>query len=304
MTNNYTFFTNHTSFNVETKDDGEKEYYVTGYISTSDRDLVNDVVTKACMEDMLTQIKSGSIKLDIEHEAYRPKDGNPNKIPVAKIVDAKIDSKGLYVKAVLNKFSPSFKSIWGSIKNKFLDAFSITYKALDTVDQVVNGVKVRLLNKIMLLNVAITGNPVNPSATMDKVFMKSLEANMMEQDLNAQISELKSKIEILEKENTQLKACGSKEAKADSMESEEDKKKKEEMQKEEEAKKTEAKNLENKEIAEIKSKIDLLEKENKELKSFLEQPQFKSVVVKEQPAVVETKSKVDLSKVSIFDLIN
>ena len=36
---------------------GEKKYYVTGYISTGDLDLVNDIVTKTCMEDMVTQLQ-------------------------------------------------------------------------------------------------------------------------------------------------------------------------------------------------------------------------------------------------------
>lgn len=157
---------------------GEKEYYTYGYISTSDKDLVNDIVTKECLDDMLEQMSERVIKLDIEHESFRgetdtEREINKTRIPIAKFVDAKKDENGLFTRAVLNKAHPRFKETWESIKGGFLDAYSIAFVVPE------NGAYVdgdtRYLKKINLLNVAYTGNPVNPEAKMGKVFAKSLD---------------------------------------------------------------------------------------------------------------------------------
>ena len=50
---------------------GEQKVFLEGYLSTNDCDLVNDIVTKNCMESMKNQILDRNIKLDIEHEAFR-----------------------------------------------------------------------------------------------------------------------------------------------------------------------------------------------------------------------------------------
>ena len=85
---NYTFYTDKLVFNIESKSNS-KEHYITGYISTEDKDLYNDMVTRDCMENMLVQIKSGNVKLDIDHEAYK-KGGDSKIIPIGKIIDAKV----------------------------------------------------------------------------------------------------------------------------------------------------------------------------------------------------------------------
>lgn len=152
-----------------TEQKSEKEYYIEGYISTSDLDRVNDIVTKECLDDMLNQIKTKNIKLDIEHEVTEG-----SKIPIGKIVDARLDTVGLYVKAVLNTASEDFPKVWDSIKNGFLDSFSILYKPIQAIDKFINGKKARMLNKLDLVNVAITGNPVNPQCLITETFAKSL----------------------------------------------------------------------------------------------------------------------------------
>jgi len=166
-----TFFTDETAFSeINTK--GDKKYYVTGYISTSDLDSVNDIVTKECLMDMVKQLKSRTIKLDIEHEAYRK---DPTIVPIGKITEAKLDEKGIWIKAELNRHSSRFKEVWGSIQEKMLDAFSITFKPLQHIDKEINGITTRMLYAIKLLNVALTGNPANEMATMTGAFTKSLD---------------------------------------------------------------------------------------------------------------------------------
>lgn len=169
--NIYKFYTDEVSFKSEVKGN-TKTCYISGYVSTKDRDIVDDIVTEKAMSKMLSQLLTKSIKLDVEHEAWAME--NPAIIPIGKIVEASRDEKGIFVKATINQSHARFDEVWNSIKDGYLDAFSIAYKANDYVHKIVDGVKTRMLNDVDLLNVAITGNPVNPEARMTQVFTKSL----------------------------------------------------------------------------------------------------------------------------------
>ena len=166
----YKFTTDTLTFST-TELKGEKQAFVTGYISVPDVDLYNDIVTMTAMKSMLRQIEESTITIDYEHEAWR--DDN-SILPVAKIVEAKVDDRGLWVKAVLNKNSPKYKALWGSIKDGFINAFSIAFQPLQTVEKSIDGVTVRLIEELKLLNVAFTGAPVNTGAKMTQFGMKSV----------------------------------------------------------------------------------------------------------------------------------
>lgn len=174
----YFFYTDNLDFEeIQTK--GGNEHYITGYISTYDKDMVNDIVTPACMSDMLEQMKGRNIKLDVEHESFRGKDRietelNKTIIPIGRIIDAVQDEKGIKIKALLNTAHTRFREVWSSIKNKFLDAFSIAYIPISTAKKSISGEIIRMLDKVNLLNVALTGNPINTTAKMDEIFVKSL----------------------------------------------------------------------------------------------------------------------------------
>ena len=164
---------------IELKEEGEN-FFVEGFISTSDLDLVNDIVTKDCIIDMADQMKERTVKLDVEHESFRgntdlEREINKTIIPVAKIDDFLVDKKGLKVRAMLNKHVGRFNEVKNSIKDGFLDAFSIAFIPVESKQEVREGTEVRMLDKINLLNVAFTGNPVNTHSTMTNVFAKSLE---------------------------------------------------------------------------------------------------------------------------------
>ncbi len=173
--NSYKFKTDALSFStIEVK--GIKKHFVTGYISTPDIDLYDDLVTPAGLKSMLKQIESGNITLDYEHEAWR--DDN-TILPVGKIVEAKIDDRGLWVKAEINKHSPKFKNLWGSIKDGFVNAFSIAFKPISTVMKTIGDAEIRLIDDLVLMNVALTGAPVNPEASMTGFSFKSAMANAL-----------------------------------------------------------------------------------------------------------------------------
>ena len=169
----FSFVTNSVEYEeVNTK--SSQEFYVKGYISTDEIDRANEIVTREAMANMMAQIKAGNVKLDVEHSTF----AGDNSIPVGRIVDAGIDNKGLWVKAVLYKSHEKFDTIWKSIKDGFLDAFSIAYKVKEFTKSVIDGVNVTLLKALELLNVAITGNPVCRGAKMTESFAKSVNVLM------------------------------------------------------------------------------------------------------------------------------
>ena len=195
-TKSWTFLTNAIGSEEILDSKGNKRFYVTGYISTPDIDIVNDLVTPQALDGMLQQIKSSPIplKIDYEHESVDAETGQLKSIiPVGKIVDARRDEKGLWVKAELNSALERFGEIWESVKKGFLDAFSITFRVKDRTFRMINGLKTRVINGLDLINVALTGTPVNPQASITEVFAKAMRWEaQMEQKTEAAQAEKKA----------------------------------------------------------------------------------------------------------------
>jgi len=263
----------------EIKGEG-KNFYIEGHISTIDPDSANDIVTEQGQDNLVQEISSKDITMDLDHESFRNKDGTTpsrdlNKIPVAKITEAKRTALGTYVKAMLNKDHPFFDNILSSIKNGFLHSFSIAYHVKEAVKKIMNGTEFRLLDKVELRNVGITGNPVNSNATFSvslKSHIKKMEENKEFSKLEEAIAEIKSSIDTLVAES---KAVKEKEAE---VKSEEEKKEKQSSEAE---------------VKSIKEENESLKAENADLKSKLSEPVMTGAVeaeVKSQPAEKETRS--------------
>jgi HK97 family phage prohead protease len=249
---------------------GKKQHYVTGYISTKDLDLVNDIVTEECMQDMVSQLVGNNIKLDVDHEAWREGEQGPNILPIGRIIEAKYEGgKGVWVKAVINEDSDRFQKIWNSIQGKFLDAFSIAYKAIKTAYKTVGDKQVRILDRVQLLNVALTGNPANPNARIEAVFTKSLstinqEETQMEQEIQTKMKEEFSAAIEAEKKNFSEAL---------------------------ETAKAEMKALFEAELKKLQETLGTKETEIKSLQEQLEKPQFK--------ALFETKPETKTEEVAV-----
>lgn len=298
----FQFNTDTVSF-YEIEEKGQKEFYIEGYISTKALDLLNDIVTDECMEDMVMQIKSGSIKLDIEHETIHGE--NLDIIPAGRIIDAKKDNRGVWVKAILNKACGRFKEIWGSVKSGMLDAFSIAFKPIQAITKSIQGKMVRLLHKVTLVNVGLTGNPVNPEAKMTDVFVKALrelpEAEIKSDSSNKTLDGGKADDKMAEEEQvvpdvetveteaspeteaeTQVEAetapAETAEVKSEKSDESEDEEEDEEDKDEAEIEK---KSLEIKALAdknsELEAEVKSLKEENLKLKKELETPEMKSI---------------------------
>lgn len=295
-----------TSDPIELKSEGEN-FFVEGYISTSDLDLVNDIVTKSCLMDMAEQMKNRVIKFDVEHESFRGKSNleretNKTIIPVAKVEDFLMDKKGLKVRAMLNPHSTRFNEVKGSIEGGFLDAFSIAYVPVKSIDQNKDGQKIRLLDKINLLNIAFTGNPVNTEARMINVFAKSLkfmeENHTHESDLiklqEVKMTEDEKKVD----ETEESEPTSEPEASEPETESK-NKKKVEDEDEEEDEDGKKKKKVKDEELAEVKSRLEKTEKELAEVKALLKKPILKSRVEQQD----KSDNFVDKKSQNPLDLI-
>ncbi len=203
---------------------GKKRYFVKGHIDSSDLDLVNDIVTREAMEDVSNQFKSRCIKLDFDHETLRPADGeteqesklNLTRIPLGKSLNEMLDEKGNIVEFELNpnwkKFNSKgevvmdFKELWDNVKSGFYDAFSIAYVPVKTALKESQGIKARLLNKLNIINVALTGNPINPGATMVEAMAKSLEWLKSKEDGIMEKEQLKEVTDALKSMKDEVKS--------------------------------------------------------------------------------------------------
>jgi HK97 family phage prohead protease len=177
---------------IETVIKGNKKYFIEGYISTIDKDDYNEVVTLNAQEKILKACLDRTITMDVEHEEFiegnnvlqKPKN---TKIPVAKIVHAELRSRGVWVKAEVNQHSDRFSNILNSIKEGFLHSFSIAFTPIKTITKSINGVVQRFIEDLNLINVTLTGSPVNTNATfvpVMKALIKSMDNNMVEENNN------------------------------------------------------------------------------------------------------------------------
>ena len=251
---------------------GERKYYVEGYASTIDEDLSGEIINMEAQRDMLVQIKGQNITLDLEHEEWYDDNGNVlpkpknEKIPVAKIVDAELREKGVWVKAEINRNIPSFRSVWNSIKEGFLKAFSVAFYPVAKAG--------KEISKLNLVNVTLTGSPVNQFATFNAV-MKSAKAYL---DSQKQQEEEKMTDEEIKKQDDSVQP----EVKAEEVKVEE---KQEEVveqptvKAEEEAEETvEAEvKAEKEELESLKAEIKALQEVTAKLKAELEKPVMKAV---------------------------
>ena len=277
---------------------GEKKYYVEGYASTTVKDKSGEIIANSAQEDIYKQIIGQNITMDLEHELWYDKDGNVlpkpknDKIPIAKVVDAKKDDKGVWVKAELNQHLAKFQEIWGSIKDGFLKAFSIAFYP---VEKVGDGV----IKRLNLVNITLTGSPVNPEATFTasmksaSAYLNSLKQNLSLTDECAEAisikcntgETMKKELKDEKKEDSEEKE-ESKEKKPDDEEAEkkaevEGKEKKEEEKTEESDKEKEKEDVEKKAKvkaeADLKAEIKILRDDIAKLKAELEKPVMKAM---------------------------
>lgn len=311
---------------------GLPKYYLRTTISTGDVDLVNDVVTEKCMESMIEQLRNRTIKLDFEHEAFRgetsmDQEFNKTRIPLGKRTDFQRGKTGVDVTWELNqnwkKFDDSgrivfsFDEIKQNIDEGYYDGTSIAFIPTSTaIVEKDNGETIRLLDDVILLNVALTGNPVNTHATVNEIFTKSLdeakakEDNSKKPEDEEEAEEDKCNKKPQKKDHTLIKLH----PKEEKMAEKEQKAEEEEGTQVADAPVVDAPEVvaeaEQKSLTELKAiavglkglsaKFDALNKEVSELKAEMSAPQMKAV---SEQAKATTEANVQMKSISPLGLI-
>ncbi|WP_290597056.1 MULTISPECIES: HK97 family phage prohead protease [unclassified Archaeoglobus] len=156
---------------LKTKED-EKNVYVEGYASATVEDLHDEIITEEALQEAARDIVNPPYnKVFIGHAPLIKRDFDiEDEIPIGKVVDAAVkEDRGilkLWIKVMLNKAHPYFELIYESLKNGFLDAFSIGFKVLER--------KGNKIKKLQILEVSLVGIPSNPEAVVEDVYEKNL----------------------------------------------------------------------------------------------------------------------------------
>lgn len=178
----------------------ESEWIFEGIASTADEDLYGEVVYPESFINSIDFFKSNG-KIFFNHE-YAQKNADwlkehgftqeqilALKLPIGKPLDAQLTTEGLYIKAALNKAHPLSSFVWNSFINspddKFRDTLglSIGAKYLGSPRReysVQKGKYITYLPELLLYEVSVTPEPVNPNtrtwAYAMKGMMKDVEA--------------------------------------------------------------------------------------------------------------------------------
>jgi hypothetical protein len=148
----------------EQEGDG-KDWYVTGYATTADLDLQDDIVDPQGI-DISHLLSHGYINYE-HQQSPEYKIGEPTE---KTYVD---HSRGLYVEAKLYKDNPHASSIWNLAKNiqKAGGTRRLGY-SIEGYAQERDKTDPRIIRKTFITNVALTSSPANPHATWE-AFMKN-----------------------------------------------------------------------------------------------------------------------------------
>ena len=177
---------------------GKDDWVFEGIASTDHEDLFGEVVYPENFEKSIDFFRSNG-KIYFNHlYAQKNEDWLKNhgfsqeqilslKMPIGKPLDAQLTDEGLYIKAVLNKEHPLSSFVWNSfMKNsdeRFHDTMglSIGAKYLGAPRReydVLKGKYVTYLPDLLLYEVSVTPEPVNPFTKTWAYAMKSMMANL------------------------------------------------------------------------------------------------------------------------------
>ena len=125
--------------------------FIEGYASTNDIDRAGDVVSAAVWEGgMKNYLKNPIILANHDYDD-----------PIGRMVDYKIDSKGLWVKARISAAA----EIFNLVKDKVVTAFSIGFKIVDA--EYNSAAEVFLIKDIELIEISVVSVPCNQNTLFD-----------------------------------------------------------------------------------------------------------------------------------------
>ncbi|RLI77989.1 phage prohead protein [Archaeoglobales archaeon] len=156
---------------LEIRDD-EKNVYVEGYASAAVEDLEGEIISEEALQKVAKELtKEPYNKVFLDHAPMKFNANFEEKLPIGKIVEAatrEVEGKlKLWMKLIMNKAHPYFEVVYKSIKEGFLNAFSIGFQVLQR--------KGRVITDLKILEVSLVGIPANPEAIVEEVYEKMLD---------------------------------------------------------------------------------------------------------------------------------
>ena len=186
------------------------ELVIKGYIATTHKDSVNDVITKETLSLWAKEINDGLPRAN--KVTYHHDRSDPKVVGVGMKGSARVDSFpdgefGLYVETIVNKAHELYKDIEYEYSIDALDSFSIEFIHPEHKDSEDTSLRV-LGTETDLYGWTLASRPVNDNAVVVKELLDSHKLSSQEQrEVNKMSEEQTEKIEALE---TQLKELQSK----------------------------------------------------------------------------------------------
>jgi len=192
-------FTGELEFKSE---DGES--YLEGVLSSTNPDLGNDIITESALMEMADQINSKAettpIAVGYDHTEWKL-GGKPSTVPIGKLFKAWVEDGKVFVKGSVNKALSVYKELKSAIDRKELNSYSIEYMPKSYKNEIINGVKHRIIDSLKLIGAGLTGRPMNSDAYAN-FYMKHIEEDILEESKTLKVEE-KNKDQV---KKTEVKA--------------------------------------------------------------------------------------------------
>lgn len=134
---------------------------ISGIVSTTDLDKVNDKFTYSCIKDMAEQLSD--IELYLNHKRRY-------SLPVGKPVGKELVKKGLRVNFVIDNECPKFMAVISAISREIFSGFSVAFQILESS---VKGNR-RTISKVKVKEISLAKTPANPNCILDKHSLQKL----------------------------------------------------------------------------------------------------------------------------------
>ncbi len=191
MNNNKVLFIN-SAFTVKDNSSSAKDsIYIEGYASTNDVDRAGDVVPVAVWEKGIKNYLKNPVVL-----AY-----HDHNDPVGRVVEHRVDSKGLWVKARIS----SAAEIFNLVKDNVLTAFSIGFKVLDASYDAAT--EIFSIKQLELVEISIVSVPCNQNTifSLAKAFNNADECTSFKKQFAPKGESAKGLESTTEAEGTTIK---------------------------------------------------------------------------------------------------
>lgn len=179
---------------LPTKDEAIESIFINGYASVNSPDRVGDVVPSSVWEKGMANYLKNPIVL-----AYHDHDD-----PIGRMVEHKIDEKGLWIKARISAAA----EVFNLIKDNVLTAFSVSFKIMDAEYNSV--LDLFVIKELELLEISVVSVPCNADTvfSLSKSFSNDEEYKLFKSQFATKSESAKGLESLEEAKSTTSKEIG------------------------------------------------------------------------------------------------